>query len=305
MQAGIVGLGRMGASLAEHAVEKSHAIVAFDTNETARAEVNATGIRLVASLEALVETLRPPRVILLYVPHGAPTEEVCESLNTLLGAGDTVGDGGNSHWHDSMRHAEQFAKHQINFLDIGTSGGVSGARNGACFMVGGPHEAFDVVAPLLRDLAVDPRGVIYAGPSGAGHFTKLVHNGIEFGMVQAIAEGIELLERGEFKLDIPALLENWQHGSVIRSWLVELMAKAMRETPDLSVLSTYVEDTGEVKWLVQWALEQDIPLPVISDSQVALIQDRDASSATAKAVALLRNQYGGHPVHRLNEDKSN
>jgi 6-phosphogluconate dehydrogenase len=188
-------------------------------------------------------------------------------------------------------------------MDVGTSGGIAGARHGACFMVGGEPDAYAIIAPLLRDLAVDDQGVFYAGASGTGHFTKLVHNAIEFGMVQAIAEGVELLQRSGYELDLVGLFNNWMHGSVIRSWLVELMGRALTEQKDLSQLSTYVEDTGEVKWVLDWALDQDIPTPVTSASQTALMQYRDLDWPAAKAVALLRNQYGGHPVHRASEDK--
>jgi 6-phosphogluconate dehydrogenase len=292
----------MGANIALHAGEKGHGTIGFDPSEAARQRFATEGGSASASLNALVAELPRPRILMLYVPHGEATEEDCRQLRPLLEAGDIVCDGGNSYWPDSVRHAAFFAEAGVRFLDVGTSGGVSGAREGACFMVGGEREAFDVVAPLLCDLAVDAGGVYYAGPAGSGHFSKLVHNAIEFGMVQAIAEGVEMLRRGDYELDLPALLENWQHGSVVRSWLVGLMANALRENPDLSPLSTYVEDTGEVKWVLQWALERDIPSPVITTSQTALSQYRDRDSATAKSVALLRNQYGGHPVHRKAED---
>lgn len=237
--------------------------------------------------------------MVIYVPHGAPTEGVCQALRPVLTAGDIVADGGNSHWADSVRRHALFAEAGIHFLDIGTSGGVSGARHGACFMVGGERDAYDRVAPLLADLAVDAEGTFFVGPPGSGHFVKLVHNAIEFGMVQAIAEGIELLQRSGYELDLAGLFNNWMHGSVIRSWLVELMGNALRARPDFAALSTYVEDTGEVKWVLEWALERDIPTPVVSTAQTALMQYRDLDTPAAKAVALLRNQYGGHPVHRV------
>jgi 6-phosphogluconate dehydrogenase len=239
--------------------------------------------------------------VLLYVPHGGPTEQVCEALRALLEPEDVVVDGGNSHWEDSRRRHTEFAQRGIRFLDMGTSGGVWGARHGACFMAGGQRDAYTLIEPLLQDLAFDPAGVLFVGPPGSGHFVKLIHNAIEFGMVQAIAEGVELLERSEFALDLPALFDNWSHGSVIRSWLVELMRDGLGETPDLARLSTFVEDTGEVKWVLNWALERDIPSLVISDSQQALMSYRDLDSPSAKAVALLRHGYGGHPVHARSE----
>jgi 6-phosphogluconate dehydrogenase len=222
-------------------------------------------------------------------------------LRAVLSPGDVVVDGGNSHWMDSRRRHTEFSRQRIRFLDVGTSGGLPGARHGACFMAGGERETYDVVQPLLRDLAVDDRGVTFVGPPGSGHFAKLIHNAIEFGMVQSIAEGVEMLQRSEYELDLPALFDNWNHGSVIRSWLVQLMGEAIHNMPDLESLSTYVEDTQEVKWVLNWALDRDIPSPVISDSQQALMSYRDLDWPAAKAVALLRNAFGGHPVHRVEE----
>jgi 6-phosphogluconate dehydrogenase len=226
---------------------------------------------------------------------------MCEALRDLLAAGDVIVDGGNSHWEDSRRRHADFSRKEIRFLDLGTSGGIHGARHGACFMAGGDADAYALVEPLLKDLAWDDRAVLLVGEPGAGHFSKLIHNAIEFGMVQAIAEGVELLERSEFTLDLAALFDNWAHGSVIRSWLVELMRDALRHNPRLEHLSTYVEDTGEVKWVLEWALERDIPSPVIADSQQALITYRDLEWPAAKAVALLRHGFGGHPVHHADE----
>jgi 6-phosphogluconate dehydrogenase len=293
VRVGIVGLGRMGGNLALAAMERGHEVVGFD----ARSSAHLDGLEPAASLEDLVERLPPPRIVLLYVPHGEPTERVCDELGRLLAAEDILIDGGNSHWDDSRRRYTVLARRGIRFLDVGTSGGVSGARHGACFMAGGDPDAYARVEPLLRDLAVDERGTLLAGGPGSGHFVKLIHNAIEFGMVQAIAEGVELLVRSDYELDLPALFDNWNHGSVIRSWLVELMRDALRENPDLQRLSTYTEDTGEVKWVLAWALERDIPSPVISDSQQALMAYRDVDCPAAKAVALLRHGYGGHPVH--------
>jgi 6-phosphogluconate dehydrogenase len=294
----MIGLGRMGANLALQAIEKGHEVVGYSLAGARTRELAREGVVAAASLRELVVRLEPPRVAFVYVPHGDPTEQVCTSLRPLLERGDVVVDGGNSHWRDSVRRHGFFAEAGVRFLDVGTSGGVAGARSGACFMAGGDSEAYAQVEGVLRDLAVDEAGVLFAGPPGAGHFVKLVHNAIEFGMVQAIAEGVELLERSDYRLDLPALFDNWNHGSVIRSWLVELMRDGLREEPELDELSTYVEDTGEVKWVLEWALNEDIPSPVISQSQQALMDYRDIGSPAAKAVALLRHGYGGHPVHR-------
>jgi 6-phosphogluconate dehydrogenase len=295
---GIVGLGRMGGNLSRQAVEKGHEVVGYDPSEEARTKLSEAGLEPAESLEELASKLSPPRIVFVYVPHGEATEQVCRALEGHLEANDVVVDGGNSHWEDSIRRHGNFAKSGIRFLDVGTSGGVSGARNGACFMAGGDRDSYELVEPILRDLAVDAQGAVFAGPPGSGHFVKLVHNAIEFGMVQAIAEGVEMLARSDYELDLPAVLANWNHGSVIRSWLIELMATALEREGDLEQLSTYVEDTGEVKWILRWALDQDIPCAVTSQAQQALMEYRDRDSPAAKAVALLRNAYGGHPIHR-------
>jgi 6-phosphogluconate dehydrogenase len=300
MRFGIVGLGRMGGNLARAAMEHGHEVVGYNREAELTRALAAEGLDPADSLDELARKLEPTRVVLLYLPHGRPTDDTCRGLERLLDAGDVVVDGGNSHWEDSRRHHAEFASQGIRFLDVGTSGGVSGARNGACFMAGGDEDGYSMVEPLLKELAVDELGTVFVGAPGSGHFVKLIHNAIEFGMVQAIAEGVELLERSEFTLDLPSVFENWNHGSVIRSWLVELMHDALAAT-ELAELSTYVEDTGEVKWVLEWALDRDIPSPVISDSQQALMAYRDLDWPAAKAVALLRHGYGGHPVHRKPE----
>ena len=301
MRFGIIGLGRMGANLALSALEHGHQVVGHDRDADTTAELARQGIDPAGSPAELVDRLPTPRIVLLYLPHGAPTEAMCETLRDLLAPGDVVIDGGNSHWHDSQRRHTDFAHHQIRFLDLGTSGGIHGARHGACFMAGGDPDAYTLAHPLLQDLALDDHAVHYVGQPGSGHFAKLIHNAIEFGMVQAIAEGIELLQRSDFTLDLPALLDNWAHGSVIRSWLIELMRDALHQHPDLDHLATYVEDTGEVKWVLDWALTQDIPSPVIAQSQQALMSYRDLDWPAAKAVALLRHGFGAHPIHTTDE----
>jgi 6-phosphogluconate dehydrogenase len=297
----MIGLGRMGGNLARAAIERGHQVVGYNRDPQLTDELAREGLEPAASLEELATRLDPPRVAFIYVPHGAPTQEVCDTLLRSFAPGDVVVDGGNSHWEDSRRRHGEFARAGVRFLDVGTSGGVWGARHGACFMAGGDVDAYARVEPLLRDLAFDERATLLAGGPGSGHFVKLVHNAIEFGMVQSIAEGTELLMRSDYALDLPALFDNWAHGSVIRSWLVELMRDELGATGDLEHLSTYVEDTGEVKWVLNWALERDIPSPVISDSQQALMSYRDLDWPAAKAVALLRHGFGGHPVHARDE----
>jgi 6-phosphogluconate dehydrogenase len=293
----MVGLGRMGGNLARAALERGNEVVGFDPDTSRGTELIADGLERVDSLHWLPVRLRPPRIVLVYVPHGAATEAVCDELLGLLAPGDVLVDGGNSHWEDSRRRHALFAERRVGFVDVGTSGGLWGARNGACFMAGGDHASFERVEPVLRQLAADEEAVLLVGMPGAGHFVKLIHNAIEFGMVEAIAEGMEMLVRSEYRLDLPAVFRNWNHGSVIRSWLVELMQGALEEHPDLDQLSTYVEDTGEVKWVLEWALRRDIPSQVISESQQALMDYRDLNRPMAKAVALLRNAFGGHPLH--------
>ena len=299
MKFGIIGLGRIGGSVALQAIEKGHRIVGYNRSPAPTQALTKEGLEPAWSLGELVGKLDPPRLILVYVPHGKPTNEVLNDLKGRLEKGDVVIDGGNSHWKESVRHHEELKAIGIRFLDVGTSGGVEGARRGACFMAGGDADAFAVAEPLLRALAV-PEGVVHAGPAGAGHFVKLIHNAIEFGMLQAIGEGVDLLTRSDYDLDLAALFRNWSHGSVIRGWLVELMERGLREHK-LEELSSYVEDTREVKWAVEYALEKEAWIPVIAQSELALYRYRDGDSIAAKAVALLRHGFGDHPLHKKSE----
>jgi 6-phosphogluconate dehydrogenase len=296
MRFGIIGLGRMGGGLARQAIEKGHQVVGYNRRPEATRTLLADGMDPAFSLDELVGKLEPPRVLLIYVPHGDATNTTVAELQGLLQGGDIVCDGGNSHWKDSVRRYDELKPARIAFLDVGTSGGVEGARRGACFMVGGDKDAFAAAEPVLRGLAV-AGGVIYAGPAGAGHFVKLIHNAIEFGMVQAIAEGIDLLASSDYDLDLPALFHNWNHGSVIRGWLIELAERGLRNHK-LDELSGYVEDTREVRWAVQYALEREAWIPVIAQSELALYRYRDPDSVVGKAVALLRHGFGGHPLHK-------
>ena len=298
---GIVGLGRMGSNLGLHALELGDEVVAFDQDPESVRRFSAAGGVAAYSLADLVTKLAPPRVILIYVPHGNAVGTVCRDLLPVLESGDVVADCGNSHWAESKKRHVSFADEGIHFLDVGTSGGLTGAREGACFMVGGDKEGFEVVEPLLQRLAVDTGGVFHAGGPGAGHFVKIVHNGIEFAVVQAISEGVALLESFEQRVDIADLLAHWNHGSVIRSWLLELAAEAISSDLDLDGLSGYVEDTGEVKWLLHWAMDRDLPTPVTVAAQTSLMQYRDQRAVQAKMHALLRHAFGGHPLHTTRE----
>lgn len=302
MNFGIIGLGLMGGNLARQALEKQHRVVGYNRSREATERLAQHGLEAAYSLDELRDKLKPPRVVFIYVPHGGPTEEVITGLKDRLEPGDIVADGGNSHWKNSVRHYEELRTQGLAFLDVGTSGGIEGARHGACFMVGGDAQAYAKAEPVLRDLAV-PEGVIHVGPAGAGHFVKLIHNAVEFGMLQAVGEGLDLLVRSDYRLDLPAIFHSWANGSVIRGWLVELMKRGLREHK-LEELSGYVEDTREVKWAVEYALEKEVSIPVIAQSELALYRYRDPDSVAGKGVALLRHGFGDHPLHKQSEHGS-
>lgn len=296
MKFGIVGLGRIGGNLSLQAMEKGHQVVGHSLSEKEMGDLAREGFEPALTIKDLISKLEAPRIVFLYIPQGDPMDSVCRELMENLESGDTVVDGGNSFWKNSVQRYEDFKNQGIQFLDCGTSGGLEGARKGACFMVGGDKTAFLIVEPIFRDLAIKD-GFMYVGPAGTGHFTKLIHNAIEFGMLQAIGEGVALLEASDYDIDLPGLMHNWSHGSVIRGWLIELMEKGLREHK-LEVLSPYVEDTREVRWAVEFALEKEVWIPVIAQSELALYRSRDPENASSKAVALMRNGFGGHPLHK-------
>jgi len=290
---GIVGLGRMGANLALQALEKGVQIVGFDLKEVPE-ELLSAGLVQIHSLDGFREKLTPPRAIFIYIPAGPAVDRAIDDILPHLDKGDILIDGGNSYWGDSIRRYRRLSEKGINFVDLGTSGGVEGARHGACFMAGGDKNAIARIEPLLLELAT-PSGYVHAGPPGAGHFTKLVHNGIEFGMLQAIGEGIDLLENYRDKLNVADVLRCWRHGSVIRSWLVDLMESAYRSEGGLEAIPPYVEDTGEVNWLVNDAIRMEVPIPVISQAVMQLFTSRDDKKNWARAIAMMRHGFGGHP----------
>jgi len=290
---GIVGLGKMGAGLAANALEKGFGVAAVDTHSIPD-DLPRAGLKAAADVKALAALLPRPRFVMLYVPAGPPVDAVLEQLAAALEPGDIIADGGNSYWGDSIRRHARLKRKGIHFVDAGTSGGPAGAREGACFMVGGETQPVATIEPLLRKLAVEG-GYVHAGPPGAGHFVKLVHNGIEFGMLQAIGEGMELLAHFGAPLPIAKILQCWEHGSVIRSWLIELMEKMYREQGKLESVPPYVEDTGEVNWLVDDALHMEVPIPVITQAVVQLLASRDRQNEAARAVAMMRHGFGGHP----------
>jgi 6-phosphogluconate dehydrogenase len=290
---GVIGLGRMGANLALHALEKGIRVVGYDLHH-APAELIRRGLDEINGLHLLRERLTSPRTVFIYVPAGSIVDTVLDDLASQLEKGDIIVDAGNSYWGDSIRRHDRLAKRGIHLVDLGTSGGIEGARTGACFMAGGAPEAIARIEPILLDLAVEG-GYVNAGPPGAGHFTKLVHNGIEFGMLQAIGEGVDLLEHYRDKLDVAEILRCWRHGSVIRSWLIDLMETAYRAEGGLDGIPAYVEDTGEVNWLVSDALRMEVPVPVIAQSVMQLFASRDDRKSWARAIAMMRHGFGGHP----------
>jgi 6-phosphogluconate dehydrogenase len=289
---GLVGLGRMGANMAERLRRHGHEVETYARTDPART---------VTSLEELVSRLETPRVVWLMVPAGDATEGAYETLLGLLDSGDVLVDGGNSNFRDSQRRGEGASEKGIRFLDAGVSGGVWGLEGGYCVMVGGNPEAFAVIEPLCRDLT-DPGGYAHAGASGAGHFTKMVHNGIEYGMMQSFAEGFEIMNASEFDLDLRQLAALWQHGSVVRSWLLELLERALAEDPGLAGIRGYVEDSGEGRWTVQAAIDERVPAPVITASLFARFASRQDDSFAAKVNAALRNQFGGHAVKQTGDE---
>ena len=289
---GVIGLGKMGGGIARHALSKGLRVQGLDKTP-ASDDLRQAGLVQHRSVTTLAQALRPPRIVFLYLPAGTLIDDMLRQLSGVLEKGDIVADGGNSYWGDSIRRHARVKPTGLRFVDVGTSGGPGGALNGACFMVGGDREPVAVVEPILKLLAV-PGGYIHAGGPGTGHFVKLVHNGIEFGMLQAIGEGVDLLERYRETLPTAEILKCWRHGSVIRSWLVELMETMYRERSGLTV-PAYVEDTGEVNWLVEDALHMEVPIPVITQSVMQLLASRDEKHNWARAVAMMRHGFGGHP----------
>lgn len=290
---GVIGLGRMGGGLAMQACRKGMRVVGYDPKGE-RTDLQQAGVIDIGTLAEFATTLETPRAVFLYIPAGPAVDELLDQLAKVLARGDVIVDGGNSYWGDSIRRAKQLAGRGLELVDAGTSGGVEGALHGACFMIGGTPAAVSRVEPLLVELAV-AGGYVHAGPPGAGHFTKLVHNGIEFGMLQAIAEGVDLLERYRDDLDISSVLQCWRNGSVIRGWLIDLMHQEYAQQGGMDHVPPYVEDTGEVNWLVADALRMETPIPVIAQAVMQLFASRDNQKNWARAIAMMRNGFGGHP----------
>lgn len=297
MELGMIGLGRMGANMTERLIQGGHRVVSYDHNPEAIQRVvdkGATGSR---SLADFIQQLKLPRAVWLMVPAGDPVDQTIEQILPQLSKGDIVIDGGNSNYKDSIRRADKLKQSGIHFVDVGTSGGIWGLKVGYCMMIGGEPEIFAALEPLLKTLAPKD-GYTYVGPNGAGHFVKMIHNGIEYGMLQAYGEGFELLRASQFDLDLGKIAHLWNQGSVVRSWLLELAESAFQKDPQLESIRGYVEDSGEGRWTVMEAIEKDVPAPVLMLSLFARFRSRQEDSFSAKVIAALRNEFGGHAVKR-------
>lgn len=303
MHLALVGLGKMGGNMVQRLLGGGHVVVAHDRDPKAIAAVVEKGAVGAGSLKEVVDALSAgagagaPRVVWLMIPAGDPTEQAIRELAPLLAKGDVIVDGGNSNWKDSQRRAAMLREQGLGFVDAGTSGGVWGLANGYCLMVGGDEEAVKQVEPALRTLAPKD-GYLHVGKAGAGHFTKMIHNGIEYGMMQAYAEGFEILEKSEFKPDLAKISHLWNQGSVVRSWLLELAERAFAEDAHLDGIKGWVADSGEGRWTVQAAIDEDVPAPVLTLALQMRFRSRQDESFAAKVNAALRNQFGGHAVKR-------
>ena len=300
MQIGLVGLGRMGGNMAQRLLRDGHDVVGFDPDPAALTELESHGGAGKSPLAALVESRDTPRTVWIMVPAGAITQSTVDELSQHMSAGDTLIDGGNSNYKETIARAEQMANLGIDMLDSGTSGGVWGLQNGYCLTIGGRREAYERNLPIFKSLSPpESDGNLYVGPSGSGHYVKMIHNGIEYGMMQAFAEGLELLEaKSDFNLDLAAICENWRYGSVIKSWLLDLTADELKGDPGLEALSSYVEDSGEGRWTVDESIELAVPAPVITLALQMRFRSRQENPFGGRALAAMRNAFGGHSVRR-------
>lgn len=295
MKIGLIGLGKMGFNLAQNLLDHGHEVVANDIDASQVADITKKGAIGAYSIEELVNKLESPRTIWLMVPAGKITEMVLKELKKGLKQGDRIIDGGNSNYKETLQRADQLSKDGIYFFDVGTSGGTEGARNGACYMIGGDKEEFQQIEELFKDTSVKD-GYLYSGPVGSGHYLKMVHNGIEYGMMQAIAEGFEILEKSQFTYDYEAVAKVWNNGSVIRSWLMELTENAFSKDPNLDEIRGIMNSSGEGKWTVETALDLQMAAPVITMSLLMRYRSQEDDTFTGKVVSALRNEFGGHEV---------
>ncbi len=299
MKIGFIGLGKMGFNMVHRLLNHEHELVVWNFDTAPIEESAKLGAIAASTVADLVSKLPERKVVWLMVPAGKPVDENLDTLLGLLKADDIIIDGGNSNWKETQARSAKAAEKGVHFLDCGTSGGVWGLQNGYCLMYGGNKPAVDFVEPVFKSLAPDG-GHVYCGTSGAGHFVKMVHNGIEYGMMQSYAEGFEILEKVPFGIDLHKVADAWQYGSVIRSWLLELAVNAFKEDPKLEKLEDYVQDSGEGRWTIQAAIDLDVPVPVITASLFSRFQSRQTESFAMKVLAALRNQFGGHAVKSKN-----
>jgi 6-phosphogluconate dehydrogenase len=295
MDIGFVGLGKMGLNMVTRLSRGGHRVVAFDRAADAVAHAQNEGASGVSSLESLVAALAPPRAVWVMVPSGSPTESTVAALGRLLAADDVIIDGGNTNFHDDVRRAETLKANKIAYVDAGTSGGIWGLKEGYCLMVGGDADVCRRLEPIFLTLA-PPNGYLRVGDSGAGHYVKMIHNGIEYGLMQAYAEGFELMHASAYRLDVAKVASLWLQGSVVRSWLLELTARALAEDADLASLEAYVEDSGEGRWTLAEAVDKSVPMPVLTASLFTRFRSREQSPFAERLLAALRQQFGGHAV---------
>jgi 6-phosphogluconate dehydrogenase len=297
MQIGFIGLGKMGFNLVQNLLAHKHKVVAYDINPEAVEKITKEGAKGVASLPKLIASLKKTRVVWLMIPAGQLVDDVLTQLKPLLSPNDIVIDGGNSNYKDSIRRSKSLEEVGVLYLDCGTSGGTSGARNGACTMIGGQKAAFEQLEPVFKDISVE-NGYLYTGAAGSGHFVKMVHNGIEYGMMQAIAEGFEVFEKSGFDLDFEAIAKLFNNGSVVRGWLMELTANAFSKDPKLETIKGKMFSSGEGRWTLETALDLGVPTPVIALSLLMRYRSLQDDTFSGKVVAALRNEFGGHAVEK-------
>jgi 6-phosphogluconate dehydrogenase len=295
MQLGMIGLGRMGAGMTQRLLQGGHQVMVYDRSADAVKALAAKGATGASSLEDLGQKLKAPRIFWMMIPAGAPVDDTIQRLQDTVSPGDVIIDGGNSYYKDSIRRAEDLRTKQIEFLDVGVSGGIWGLTVGFCLMVGGVEAVFTQAEPIFKTLA-PAEGYAYVGPTGAGHYSKMVHNGIEYSMLQAYAEGFEILKAAPFGFDLAQLARLWNHGGVIRSWILELAQDAFERDPQLSHIRGWVEDSGEGRWTLQEAIDHAVPAPALASSLFMRFRSRQDDSFSDKVIAALRNEFGGHPV---------
>ncbi len=297
MELGFIGLGKMGMNMVTRLRHDQHRVVVFDRSTELIKKAESQGCVGSSSLADLVGKLNPPRAVWIMVPSGVPTEETVRSVASLLQPGDLVVDGGNSRFHDDVRRAVELKNQGVHYVDAGTSGGIWGLKVGYCLMVGGEADDVNRIAPALKTLAPE-NGWAHVGAVGAGHYVKMVHNGIEYSMMQGYAEGFELMSKSEYKLNLARIADLWMHGSVVRSWLLELAADALKSDQKLEKLKGYVQDSGEGRWMIADAIEKDVPVPTLTAALFTRFRSRQEESFAEKMLAALRNAFGGHAVRR-------